>query len=343
MPRKSEENESNLSGSDLEDGEEEQDPEEDEEEAEENEELEEDESEQEGDDELSGTESVKYLQTIAADEDSIADPADVILKQISDLPVSKIGRFKQDAVGLHTIVEQVQKIKKSTTFNNYQDIASATTELSMKSEFIASFEELLKVAEFIIQIHQVYSVKLNSKSTDENDSLLVETIRNAIRKYKNIFRTVELFTNLLELVYFNVVRKEEPIKSMRPNQKFAQDVIVFTALYEKAKPLSGSSLFMWWFPHQIQLVIELLFKGKPLDEDVGGLLSLIMFACVGSDEDEYFKKNIISSLFLSKPHSLSKLHTNIWIESQQNLSVLLFGITVDDVSKLSKSLSRYQS
>ena len=110
MPRKSEENESNLSGSDLEDGEEEQDPEEDEEEAEENEEGEDDESEQEGDDELSGTESVKDLQTIAADEDSIADPADVILKLISDLPVSKIGRFKQDAVGLHTNDEQVQKI-----------------------------------------------------------------------------------------------------------------------------------------------------------------------------------------------------------------------------------------
>jgi sialic acid synthase SpsE len=71
------------------------------------------------------------VQTIAADEDSIADQADVIFKQISDLPVFKIGSFKQDTVGLHTIVEQVQKIKISTTFNNYQDIASATTELSM--------------------------------------------------------------------------------------------------------------------------------------------------------------------------------------------------------------------
>lgn len=87
---------------------------------------------------------------------------------------------------------------------------------------------------------------------------------------------------------------------------------------------------MWWFPPKIQRIIEILFKNKPVEEDVPGLLSLIMFAGIGFsyDEEVHFKKQVIETLYLSDT-------TNDFYESQQNLSDLLFGITVDDVSTIS--------
>jgi hypothetical protein len=81
---------------------------------------------------------------------------------------------------------------------------------------------------------------------------------------------------------------------------------------------------MWWFPIKIQVIIEILFKNKPVDEDMSGLLSLIMFAGISPNEDVYFKDQIIDALYLSD--SLNEFYK--W---QQNLSYLLFGIRVDDV------------
>jgi hypothetical protein len=91
---------------------------------------------------------------------------------------------------------------------------------------------------------------------------------------------------------------------------------------------------MWWFPNQIQVIIELLFIKKPMEGDVPGLLSLIMFAGLGSNEEEYYKNQIIQHQYVSQTATTPKGKNWIY-ESQQNLSDLLFGITLDDVSEIS--------
>ncbi len=73
----------------------------------------------------------------------------------------------------------------------------------------------------------------------------------------------------------------------------------------------------------------LMFR-KPLDGDVGGLLALIMFAGIDFDDDDFFEMQVIQKAFLPKTKDGAN---NFLFESQQNLSVLLFGLTVDDVRK----------
>jgi hypothetical protein len=57
---------------------------------------------------------------------------------------------------------------------------------------------------------------------------------------------------------------------------------------------------MWWFPNQIQIFIELLLKKKPMEGDMPGLLSLIMFAGLESKEEEYFENQIMQHQYLSQ-------------------------------------------
>jgi hypothetical protein len=45
--------------------------------------------------------SVEFVQTIAADDDSPADEEDVIFKKISDLDALKVSNFNHDAGALH--------------------------------------------------------------------------------------------------------------------------------------------------------------------------------------------------------------------------------------------------
>jgi hypothetical protein len=99
---------------------------------------------------------------------------------------------------------------------------------------------------------------------------------------------------------------------------------------------------MWWFPNKIQVIIELLFTKKSLEGDVPGLLSLIMFAGLESNEEEYFKNQIIQHQYLSQTATKPRAKNRIY-ESQQNLSDLLFGITLDDVSQMSLMSTTFHS
>jgi hypothetical protein len=81
---------------------------------------------------------------------------------------------------------------------------------------------------------------------------------------------------------------------------------------------------MWWFSNKIQVIIELLFTKKSLQDSVPGLLSLI----------KYSKNQIIQHQYLSQTATKRKARNRIY-ESQQNLLDLLFGITLDDISQMS--------
>jgi hypothetical protein len=121
-------------------------------------------------------------------------------------------------------------------------------------------------------------------------------------------------------------------------EKYRQDKQFLDFLFARAKALTGTSYYMWWFPNEIQVIIDLLFKSKPLDGDVPGLLSLIMFAGLGPNKESYFKNQIIQHQYLCQTATTPK-GSNQFYESQHNLSDLLFGITVDDVSEMSLMLT----
>jgi hypothetical protein len=71
-------------------------------------------------------------------------------------------------------------------------------------------------------------------------------------------------------------------------------------LGKKSESLTGYSLYMWWFPTKIQEVLEMLMSRKPLDADAGRLLSLIMFAGIDFDDDNFFEMHVIQKAFLPK-------------------------------------------
>jgi hypothetical protein len=97
-----------------------------------------------------------------------------------------------------------------------------------------------------------------------------------------------------------VVRKETKTTQLLDDDKFQQGLIFLKELGKKSESLTGHSLYMWWFPTKIQEVLEMLMSRKPLDADVGGLLSSIMFAGIAFDDDNVFEMQVIQKGFPPK-------------------------------------------
>jgi hypothetical protein len=102
---------------------------------------------------------------------------------------------------------------------------------------------------------------------------------------------------------------------------FKEDMSFLKLLHEKAEALTEHSFYSYWFPQKIQVDIELLLSQKRGHKDVAGMLALIMFAGINFDKEELFQSGIIEKTF----------EDDEFRECLQNLSSLLFGITVDDV------------
>jgi hypothetical protein len=77
----------------------------------------------------------------------------------------------------------VRKIRKEVCGKTNRKIAGAMSALARKKVFVNALSELSKVTEFVFHIHKVYSVKLNPRGSDKDESLLVETIRSALRRF----------------------------------------------------------------------------------------------------------------------------------------------------------------
>ena len=116
--------------------------------------------------------------------------------------------------------------------------------------------------------------------------------------------------------------------NLNDKEKLEQDMLFLQHILFKARPLTAYSVFLWWFPPEMQQVIELLMAlNKPLKHDMGGLLGAIMFAGLAADKTDFAMTQIVEKMYIQKKENLLN-------ESQQNLSTLLFGITLDDVRKL---------
>jgi hypothetical protein len=99
-------------------------------------------------------------------------------------------------------------------------------------------------------------------------------------------------------IHFSVIRKECSITSLSLKQKYRQDTRFMKFLSATAASLKTTSLYLYWFPIKIQVLIEGLFKNSNGDKDLSGLLSLIMLAGISLDEDICFKDQIIGSFYL---------------------------------------------
>jgi flavorubredoxin len=107
---------------------------------------------------------------------------ELIFRRIAELDDSVVGNVRFNNRALSQIRKSVKKIRQKVSDNNYKEIAVAMSALSRKNSFVDALSELSKTTEFVFHVHKVYSVKLNPNGSDKDESLLLETIRSALRK-----------------------------------------------------------------------------------------------------------------------------------------------------------------
>jgi hypothetical protein len=282
---------------------------------------------------LSGQSSFSYKQKKeeAADEEEEDEPeVEWIFKRISALETEQISCYWEGNTDFNELITSIYKIRKGHV--KLSDVVEPISELLQTENMKTVFTHLQGIYEFIIHMHNRYGVRLNANTSMVKDRVLVDMMQTAFRKYTNFFslHLLNHFTHIHFSVYFSVVRKEFVTRQLLDDNKFQQVVTFLKELGKKSESLTGFSLYMWWFPTEIQEVLEMLMFRKPLDGDVGRLLSLIMFAGIDFDNDIFFETQVIQKAFLPKTEDGAN---NLLFESQQNLSVLLFGLNVDDVRK----------
>jgi hypothetical protein len=153
----------------------------------------------------------------------------------------------------------------------------------------------------VFYLHKLYSVKLNPDNSDKDESLSVKTIRSALRKIhdEKCSKPMKYVSNFLKPVYFSVIRKEIGTTSLSHEAKYRQDKQFRDHLLSWEQLLTTYLQYIWWFSHQTRVKFELLFKNKPEEGDLPGLLLLIMFAGLAAGKEEYFKSQIIQHQYLS--------------------------------------------
>ena len=108
----------------------------------------------------------------------------------SEVTESEDGGFTRNNSDIRCFTEEVKKIRKDTQGSNYESIASQMLELLDKDKFCHLFEDLRRMYEFIIRIHNKYSVKLNKDISDEVDRSTAQMMQSALRKYTEHFVTL---------------------------------------------------------------------------------------------------------------------------------------------------------
>ena len=141
-----------------------------------------------------------------------------------------------------------------------------------------------------------------------------------------IYLKVESRTNIENAVYFSVIRKDGDCKKMTADELYEQDKSFLSHISVHGFDLSKFPFIMELFPYDIRKVGSQLCIQKPIDKDLNGLLSLIMFAGVESEYSESFRSHTIA-------RGIGKDNFKLLCECQQNLSVFLLCVTLDDVSR----------
>ena len=108
-----------------------------------------------------------------------------ILDEIKELDQASIGNFSK---GNKLFVDLSMSLNAIRTENpDFLSMLSQMRELITKDDMKTVFRQLRGISEFIIHVHKEYGVKLNPNTSKAKDSLLLETMETAVRKYLHIF------------------------------------------------------------------------------------------------------------------------------------------------------------
>jgi hypothetical protein len=123
---------------------------------------------------------------------------DSIFNRIAGLGDSLVGNLRLNNHALFTVSNSVMEICKEVSGKNNREIADAVLSLSRKNDFVDALSELSNVTEFVFHVHKVYPVKVNPNGSDKDESLLVKTIRSALRKFmRPVPNRLSMLLNLL--------------------------------------------------------------------------------------------------------------------------------------------------
>ena len=117
------------------------------------------------------------------EEEKVETPSPTEWKLRTEVTEAEIGGFRRSNTVLKRFSKEVNKIRDDTQGSNYESIASLMLKLLEKDEYCHLFEELRRMYEFIIHIHNKYSVKLNKDISDEVDCATSQMMESAFRKY----------------------------------------------------------------------------------------------------------------------------------------------------------------
>ena len=133
-----------------------------------------------------------------------------------------------------------------------------------------------------------------------------------------------------DIVYFSRIRKKEPISLLPLKQKFKQDMLFLEGCVKDASSLSRNSLYNKMIPDFMERVVERLLVGKPMTDDIAGLMGLIMIGGINEEESADWLRMVYAN------------GGNFLFDCQHNLCTLLFGVTYDDVSTLIYTLMNWR-
>jgi hypothetical protein len=117
------------------------------------------------------------------EEEKVETSSPTEWKLRTEVTEAEIGRFRRSNTTLKLFSHHVNKIRDDTQGSNYELIASLMLKLLEKDAYCHLFEELRRMYEFIIHIHNKYSVKLNKDISDEVDCATSQMMESAFRKY----------------------------------------------------------------------------------------------------------------------------------------------------------------
>ena len=105
--------------------------------------------------------------------------------EIDQLDPASIGNFPS---GNKLFVDLSTSLNVIRTENpDFPSMLSQMTEMITKDDTKSVFRQFRGISEFIIHIHRDYGVKLNSNTSEGKNSVLLEAMESAFRKYLNFF------------------------------------------------------------------------------------------------------------------------------------------------------------
>jgi hypothetical protein len=208
-------------------------------------------------------------------------------------------------------------------------LTDAVVKLTDDQEIYDVFVNFCKTYKFIIHIHNKYKVNIHPGMSVKHNYVLGKTVETTARKFQKPFSEHVVFFSIdTNSVYYNFIRKQTKRKQMTPKEKYFHDMVFMDYCGKfTINLLTETSLLMRWFPNELQDHMELLCLEKPLDMDLGGLMTLMMFAGIGSQEHKYLKHQMCKDMF-------SEADSNLITDSHQNFAAFIFGITMDNISEM---------